>query len=111
RATFSESDKDVVARANCLNEAEAKYIPNMRYPDLGGLLTAKRSELAERRAAGQITRAQAVLEYEQLRSQVASEEQRRDNAKLAAAAMVLGSMPSYQPVPAPAYRAPTFTPT
>ena len=107
RATFPES----VARANCLSEADAKYIPTTRYPDLSGRLMAKRSELAERRAAGQITGAQAVLEYEQFRSQVASEEQRRDNAKLAAAAMVLGSMPAYQPVPAPAYRAPTFTPT
>jgi hypothetical protein len=106
RATFPEG----VARANCLNEADAKYIPTTRYPDLGRLLMAKRSEVAERQAAGQITRAQAGLEYEQFRSQLASEEQRRDNADLAATAMVLGSMPANQP--APVYRAPTsFTPT
>jgi hypothetical protein len=86
KAKFSESNKDAVARADCFNEADRKYIPTTRYPDLEYLLIAKRTELAERQAAGKITHAQAALELQQLRTQLTSEEQRRNNANAAAAA-------------------------
>lgn len=79
RARFSESDKDAVARAKCFNEADEKYASTTRYPDLAYLLIAKRSELAERQAAGKITRAQFRLELSELGTRLASEEQRRNN--------------------------------
>ncbi len=110
RARFSEDNKDAIARAKCFNEADEKYIPTTRYADLGNLVIAKRSELAERQAAGKITRAQFVLELQQLTTQVASEEQRRINDANAIAAqqqannnasalMVLQSMQANRPVP------------
>jgi hypothetical protein len=110
KATFSESDKDAIARTKCFNEADEKYIPTTRYPDLGYLVIAKRSELAEKQAAGKITRAQVVLELQQLLTQLTSEEQRRNNDanaiaaqqqanNNAAALMVLQSMQANRPVP------------
>jgi hypothetical protein len=86
RARFSESDKDAVARAKCFNEADEKYAPTTRYPDLAYLLIAKRSELAERQAVGKITRAQFRLELSELGTRLASEEQRRNNDANAVAA-------------------------
>jgi hypothetical protein len=80
KTLFSESDKDAVARAKCLADADQKSLPFRRYPDLVSLQTAKRTELAERRAAGKITFAQATLEMSQLQAQVMSEEHRRDNS-------------------------------
>lgn len=85
-ATFSESNKDAIALAKCLSEADNKYAPFTRYPDLQHLLTAKRSELAERQAAGKITRAEMVLEFSKLSAELTSEEQRRDNDASAVAA-------------------------
>ena len=85
-ATFSESNKDAVARANCLNEADKKESSFVKYPDLLNLLIAKRSQLAERQAAGKITRAEMMLEYNELLAKVTSEEQRRDNDANAVAA-------------------------
>ena len=76
-AKFSASDKDAVARANCLNAADKKYATTLVYPDLQYLLIAKRSELAEKQAAGKITYAQSSLEFSQLMTQLKSEEQRR----------------------------------
>jgi hypothetical protein len=85
-ATFSESDKEAVARAKCLADADRKALPTRSHPDLSTLLTAKRTELAERQAAGKITRAQAVFEFGQLKAQVISEEQQRDNSNRSVAA-------------------------
>jgi hypothetical protein len=110
RARFSESDKDAVARAKCFNEADEKYASTTRYPDLAYLLIAKRSELAERQAAGKITRAQFRLELSELGTRLASEEQRRNNDAdavapqqqandNAAALMVLQSMQANRPAP------------
>ena len=107
---FSESNKDAVARANCLNAADKKYAPTLAYPDLQYLLIAKRSELAEKQAAGKITYAQSSLEFSQLMTQLKTEEQRRytasgvaqsqinANNSLAAAAL-LQSMQANQPKP------------
>lgn len=78
--TFSEKNSDAVARAKCFNTADEILKPFNRYPDLLNLRIAKRNELAERQAAGKITRAQLVLEGSQLDSQLASEAQRRSNA-------------------------------
>lgn len=108
RARFSQSNKDAVARATCFNEADKKYAPTTRYPDLTALVIAKRTELAERQAAGKITRAQFELELQQLVTQLVSEEQRRNNEanavaaqeqanKSAAALMLLGSMQTNRP--------------
>jgi hypothetical protein len=109
-AKFSESNKDAVARANCLNAADQKYAPTLPYPDLQYLLIAKRSELAEMQAAGKITHAQSALEFSQLMTQLKTEEQRRlaasgvaqseinANNSLAAAAL-LQSMQANRPAP------------
>lgn len=78
RKNFSESNRNAVARAKCFNEADAKYAPTTRYPDLMRLVMAKRSELAERQAVGKITHAQFVLELSQQVTQAVSEEQRRN---------------------------------
>jgi hypothetical protein len=86
KKNFSESNKDAVARAKCFNEADSKFARSSRYPDLINLIIAKRTELAERRAAGKITYAQAQLELSQQVSQVISEGQRRDAANNAVAA-------------------------
>jgi hypothetical protein len=110
RAEFSESKKDAVARARCMNEADQKYIPTTKYPDLGYLIIAKRTELAERQAAGKITHAQMALEFQQQMTQIVSEEQRRNNANAAvdaqrqanntaAALMVLQSVQANRPAP------------
>lgn len=113
RARFSESNKDAVARAKCFNEADAQYAPALTsYPDLVNLVIAKRTELAERQAAGKITRAQSMFELQQLVTQVISEEQRRNNAALGvatqqqanknmAALMLLQSMQANRPAPLP----------
>jgi F0F1-type ATP synthase membrane subunit c/vacuolar-type H+-ATPase subunit K len=77
---FSESDRDAIARAKCINAADEKFRPTTTYPDLVSLRMAKRAELAERQAAGKITRAQFVLEYSQLNSQIESEWQSRTNS-------------------------------
>lgn len=74
---FSESNKDAIARAKCLNAADAIMVPFETYPDLPSLVMAKRIELAEKQAAGKITHAQVVLETNQLIAQVVSETQRR----------------------------------
>jgi len=117
-AKFSESNQDAVARAKCFNEADRKFAPTTRYPDLVNLVIAKRSELAERQAAGKITRAQFMLELQQMITQVTSEEQRRNNdanAVLAqhqvnndmAAMMLLQSMQANRPA---TYQLPMPTP-
>lgn len=103
---FSESNKDAIARAKCLNAADAIMVPFETYPDLPSLVMAKRIELAEKQAAGKITHAQVVLETNQLIAQVVSETQRRGvaqsqanvNNSLAAAAL-LQSMQANQPKP------------
>lgn len=118
RAQFSESNHDAVARAKCFNQADEKFAPTARYPDLINLLMAKRSELAERQAAGKITRAQSMLELQQMITQLTSEEKRRDNdanAVLAqhqannniAAMTLLQSMQANRPAP---YQLPMPTP-
>lgn len=110
QATFSESNKEAIARAKCFNEADAKYNSTTRYPDLINLVIAKRTELAERQAAGKITHAQATLELRQLMTQLVSEEQRRNavanqqNAMAqannnAAALILLQSMQATRPAP------------
>jgi hypothetical protein len=112
QATFSDSNKDAIARAKCLGEADNKYAPFTRYPDLQHLLTAKRSELAERQAAGKITRAEMVLEYSKLSAELTTEEQRRDNDAStvaaqqqannnAAALLMLQSIQANRPPPPP----------
>jgi hypothetical protein len=124
RARFSESNKDAIARATCFNDADKKYAPTTRYPDLAALIIAKRTELAEKQATGKITHAELALELQQLVTQLVSEEQRRNNAASAVAAqanavaaqeqannnaaalMLLGTMQNnrpalYQPAPAP----------
>jgi hypothetical protein len=77
QAKFSESNRDAIARANCFNAADQKFAPTTAYPDLSDLIIAKRTELAERQAAGKITRAQSALEYNKFVTQVVSEQQRR----------------------------------
>jgi len=110
RAKFSENNKEAVARARCFNEADQKYAPTTRYPDLISLVIAKRTELAERQAAGKITHAQLMFELQLLVTQLASEEQRRNNAytaveaqqqanRNAAALMLLQTMQANRPAP------------
>src|SRR4051812_17861766 len=53
-ARFSESASDAVARAKCFNDADRIVLPVVPYPDLLNLRMAKRTELAERQAAGKI---------------------------------------------------------
>jgi hypothetical protein len=109
---FSESNKDAVARAECFNEADRKFAPTTKYPDLIALMIAKRTELAERQAEGKITRAQVMFEQQQLLTQLISEEQRRNSEanavaaqvqanKNAAALMLLQSMQANRPAPLP----------
>jgi hypothetical protein len=117
-ATYSESNKDAIARAKCFNDADQKYAPTTKYPDLINLVIAKRTELAERQSAGKITHAQAMLELQQLITQLVSEEQRRNgdaNAVAAqqqtnnnmAALLLLQSMQANRPAP---YQVPTPAP-
>jgi len=86
QAAYSEEAKDAIARAKCFNAADQAYMPFSDAPDLLSLRIAKRSELAERMAAGKITRAQAVLELSQLNANLVSEDQRRRNANQSVAA-------------------------
>lgn len=83
---FSESNKDAVAIARCKDDADKAYMPFARNPDLISLRMAKRMELAERQAAGKITRAQALLEMAETQTSLMTEEQRRDNANQSVAA-------------------------
>jgi len=86
QASFSEERKDAIARAKCFNDADRAFMPFSTAPDLVNLRMAKRSEVAERMAQGKITRAQAVLELNELNSNLVSEDQRRRNANQSAAA-------------------------
>jgi hypothetical protein len=83
---FSENASDAVARAKCINAADEILRPFDPYADLYNLRNAKRNELAERLAAGKITRAQMVLEFTQLNSQIATEWQHRSNSDRSGAA-------------------------
>jgi hypothetical protein len=85
-ARFSEEPKDAIARAKCYNAADQAFMPFSSAPDLLNLRIAKRSEIAERIAAGKISRAQGVLELAELNSNLTSEDQRRRNANQSVAA-------------------------
>lgn len=72
--------KVAVARATCLNGAEAIIRPIYRYPDLLDLKAATRSALADKVDRGMLSQADANLQFAQANSQMAAEEQRRANA-------------------------------
>ena len=65
QSQYSELPKDAIARAKCINDAEATLKPVVNYPDLIDLKMAKRAELAEQMANGKITRTEATLEFSQ----------------------------------------------
>jgi hypothetical protein len=94
-AKFSESDHDAVARAKCINDAEKIIKSVYRYPDLVDLRIAKRVELAERQAAGKITRAQLVLALRELTTSITSEEQQRDASSRVARAQEMSAAAMY----------------
>jgi hypothetical protein len=80
-ATYpAEALKVAVARANCLNAAEAIIRPIYRYPDLLDLKAATRLALAEKVDRGALTQADANLQFAQSNSQMTAEELRRANA-------------------------------
>ena len=106
QSKFSTSNADAIARANCLNDADKKYLAvyeGNEYPDLQLLTMAKRSELAEKQAAGKITYAQATLEFQQFAAQLVTETLNRRNASNAVAAQqsaaALTLMRANQPAP------------
>jgi hypothetical protein len=97
-AKFSESNHDAVARAKCINDAEKIIKSVSEYPDLVDLRIAKRAELAERQAAGQITRAQLVFEMSELTTSISSEAQRRDASNRIARAQEVSAAAAMYPV-------------
>lgn len=71
----------IVERSRCFNAAsEAHIVPVSRYPDLIRLDNANRLAFAEKVQAGQMTQAEAEQAVLQARSQLTSEEQRRDSS-------------------------------
>src|SRR5262245_6862244 len=85
-AKFSEAREHAIARARCFNDADLAFMPFDQTPDLRHLLIARRTEIAERRAAGKITFAQAQVEMSELATSLTAEHQRRLNANASVAA-------------------------
>lgn len=85
-ARYPDTPKDAIAGAACLNEAEKIVRPYMPFPDLLDLRLAGRQEIAERYAAGRISKAQMNLEGSQLQASLVGEEQRRINSNRSVAA-------------------------
>jgi PBP1b-binding outer membrane lipoprotein LpoB len=87
-------EKPAVAAAKCQNAVDDEYIrPRLRTPDLLDLYQAERVELAEKVDSGAMTPAEADLKLAQTKTAIISEdEQRRNNATMAAAA-TMAAMP------------------
>lgn len=98
---FSKNASDAVARAKCFNNADALSLPISPIRDLINLRIAKRTELAERQAAGKITRAQVVLELGQLNSQIESEWQSRSNSNRSVRAQEVSAAAAVMSTPNP----------
>jgi hypothetical protein len=80
KAQYSELPKDAIARAKCFNAADTTFKQIASYPDLVDLRIAKRAEIAERVSAGKITRAEGVLEFSHMQTNLIDEEQKRSLA-------------------------------
>lgn len=82
-----------VQLSQCLNNAEQRFAGVYPYPDLLQLRAATRLALSERQDRGEITQAQAELEFAQVITQITAQEQSRaTNAQMADAATRM-SMP------------------
>ena len=110
-ARYSEDVSNAMARARCLNSADEnlKQAILYPYPDLINLRMAKRIELAEKAEAGKITRAQMVLEWSQLLTQLASEEQRRSDSGRSVRAQEVSAQSAAASTPNP-YTVPAANP-
>jgi hypothetical protein len=97
RARFSESAKDAIERAKCFNQADELLASVVPFPDLIHLRIAKRSELAEKQAAGKVSRSQAVLELAELQTNLVTEEQRRSNAARSVRAQEVSAIAASMP--------------
>ena len=86
KAQYPDENKDYVARNKCAFEAAKVIRPFATYPDLFDESWATVAVLAEQLDAKKITRAQADLQLAQMRSQITSEEQRRNLANRSVAA-------------------------
>lgn len=109
--------------AECSNPKiiEAYEKANFLHIDLMRLLTAKRLELAEKMDQMKVSDAQGNLELAQFIEEIREKERKRDMEMMqldsqaavqraAAAAMILGAMPTYQPAPVQAAPLPTPAP-
>lgn len=78
--------------ARCINEAERLIGTVYHHPDLLNLRMASRLAIAERQDRGELTQAQADLEFAKLGAEITSQEQGRNNsAQMAAAASAMAT--------------------
>jgi hypothetical protein len=87
-----------VSRAHCLNDVDEKYArATYRYPDLLDVLEATRLSLAAKVDAGQMTGADADLEFAKTKADLVSTEKSRNNqtqmVQLQRAAVINSSRP------------------
>lgn len=82
-----------VSFARCINEAEQKLVAVYDKPDLLQLRLASRLAIAEKQDKGQLSEAQAELEFAQVNAQIGSQEASRNSNAAIAAAAVAASTP------------------
>jgi hypothetical protein len=97
RNQFSEDAKVAVARADCLNKAEALMLPVVTYPDLLNLKMAKRAELAAKVQSGALQRTDAQLQFSEFITHLVDEEQQRSLASRSVAAQELSAYAANAP--------------
>lgn len=79
-----------VQLSQCLNNAEQRFVGVYPYPDLLQLRAATRLALSEKQDRGEISQAQAELEFAQVITQITAQEQSRAaNAQMANAATMM----------------------
>ncbi len=83
---YSEAPAEAVERARCINAAEEPVIAMSTVPDLMRLRASRRLELAEMRAAGRMSVAEADAHMAELNTYIATEAQRRERGGKAAPA-------------------------
>lgn len=92
-AACSELKGTAVAQAKCVNYVVDRYVQTNVNRDLLSLEEADRLALSEQIDAGKLTRAQADLQFAQMRTQLTSEAERRANNSAIATAAMMSSMP------------------
>ena len=80
KAQYPDENKDFVIRNKCSFEAAQVICPYVTYPDLFDQSWAKAALLAEQLQNHKLTRAEAMAQLTEVRSQITAEEQRRNLA-------------------------------